>query len=315
MVRFLISSAADKLFAALASFGRTATVEAEYGDAVVEGSILTLAHHGPRAGNPAPCIAPIPSVRYECACGGRELQCSLCGSQSQTASGWYYGPPEVEAVGLSHLDLDTLGGCAAILGCKPEADGFWRLAAFVDVSGPHKLGQSGASAEDIRRLRAYHAWAEANKVFAPRDGGALDVTEQVLRSIEVVERVCADDAELLSAGDIFAKKEDELNKLSFVEAKGGVVVRVCGGFANHLYVTPAGEVGRAVVALRTDFHACTVSLADPISGVSCRDIVQGLWGSEAGGHPGIAGGPRNAVMGLDELLKLRDATVAALAGK
>lgn len=32
-----------------------ATVEAEYGDDVVEGEILTLAHHGSRSNNPAPC--------------------------------------------------------------------------------------------------------------------------------------------------------------------------------------------------------------------------------------------------------------------
>ncbi|MBI5619880.1 hypothetical protein HY950_02875 [Candidatus Gottesmanbacteria bacterium] len=284
-IRFLVCSNPANLVAALEG-KRTATVEAEYGDVVVEGSVLTLAHHGSRSANPAPCLA-------DNGVGGEGI----------------------EAVGLSHIDLDALGGCAAILGRKPEADGFWALAAFVDVNGPHKIGRSGASAEDIRRLEAYWAWSESRKVFPPRDGSSLDVTDKVMEGIEAVERIVADDEALLTAGDDFVKKGDELNKLSFIEAKGGVIVRVCGGFSNHLYVTPNGEVGCAVVALRTDFHACTVSLADPISGVSCRDIVQSLWGSEAGGHPGIAGGPRNALMGLDELLKLRDATVAAVAGK
>jgi hypothetical protein len=285
MTTFIISSKPEALTAALAGSTHTATVEAEYGDVLVSGTVITMAHHGKHAGNPAPC-----SYANGCADG-------------------------IEKVGLSHLDLDSLGGCAALLGRKPEANGFWALAAFVDVNGVHKIGKSGAMPEDIRRLNAYFAWAEANKVFAPRDGSATDVTKQVMAGIETVERILADNPELLRAGDEFAKKEESLNRTSFVEVKNGVIVRVCGGFSNHLYVTTDGAVGRAVVALRTDFHALTVSLADPIDGVNCRDIVQALWGSEAGGHVGIAGGPRNVFMGLDELLKLRDATVAALAGK
>ena len=35
-----------------------ATVEAEYGNNVVEGTKVTLAHHGPRSNNPAPCNTP-----------------------------------------------------------------------------------------------------------------------------------------------------------------------------------------------------------------------------------------------------------------
>lgn len=292
MVRFLISSVADKLSAALASFGRTATVEAEYGDAVVEGSVLTLAHHGPRSANPAPCLA----------------------ENGVAGEG-------VEAVGLSHLDLDSLGGCAAIIGRKPEAPGFWALAAFVDVNGVHKLAQSGADVVDIRFLNAYYAWAETHKVFAPRDGGILDVTDKVTEGIDVLQRILREDNPgLLTAGDNFIKKEDDLNRASFVEAKGGVIVRVSGGFTNHLYVTPDGKVCRAVTALRTDFHACTVSFADPIKGATCRDIVQTVWTDKddkgqflAGGHATIAGGPRGKFNGLDDLLRLRDATVAALA--
>lgn len=37
------------------SINAEATVEAEYGDECLEGTMATLAHHGPRANNPAPC--------------------------------------------------------------------------------------------------------------------------------------------------------------------------------------------------------------------------------------------------------------------
>ncbi len=284
-MKFFLSSNPDRLAETLSAFNGTATVEAEYGDRVVEGSVLTLAHHGPRSGNPAPCLEP------EHANDGR-----------------------IEAVGLSHIDLDTLGGCAALMEQKPVAAGFWQLAAFVDVHGPHKLAQSGASAEDIRNLYAYWAWSETNKFLPQRDGSVSDVTEAVRDSIGVVYAILLGNRELHRSGEAFAAREAALNSASFVEESGGVIVRVSGGFTNHLYVSPDGTVARAVVALRTDFHSLTVSLADPISGVSCREIVQNLWGTEAGGHNGIAGGPRGAKMGLDELVQLRDAMRCALAG-
>ena len=47
--------------------------------------------------------------------------------------------------------------------------------------------------------------------------------------------------------------------------------------------------------------AITVSLADPIEGVSCREIVQDLWGPDAGGHDGIAGSPRGVRMGFGDV--------------
>ena len=56
----------------------------------------------------------------------------------------------------------------------------------------------------------------------------------------------------------------------------------------------------------------TVSLADPIEGVVCRDIVQSLWGMEAGGHAGIAGSPRGQEMSTADLDACVEAVVAAL---
>jgi hypothetical protein len=52
----------------------------------------------------------------------------------------------------------------------------------------------------------------------------------------------------------------------------------------------------AVVAHNKHVGTITVSLESPIPGVSCRDVVQKLWGELAGGHAGIAGSPRGQVM-------------------
>ncbi len=52
--RFLLSLNQANLAQAIA--GRpSATVEAESGNTVVSGSIITMAHHGPRAGQKTPC--------------------------------------------------------------------------------------------------------------------------------------------------------------------------------------------------------------------------------------------------------------------
>ena len=120
-MKILISANPEALKKELDNFSKTVTVEAEYGSVVVEGTELTLAHHGDRSGNPAPCL--------------------------------HEGKVDCDAIGLSHVDLDAMGGVLAVCGRKPVAPSFWELAAFVDVNGPHKLPESGASEEDLREER------------------------------------------------------------------------------------------------------------------------------------------------------------------
>jgi len=282
----LISNVAAAIEGALSQFAKTATVEAEYGETVVEGSVLTLAHHGPRSGNPAPCLA----------------------SNGVAGEG-------IEALGLSHLDLDSLGGCAAIIGRKPEASTFWQLAAFVDVNGPHKLGSAGAEPADVARLYAFWAWSQKNRYLPPRDGSVDDVTEQVMSALAVIERICADDPDLLRSGEEFRLAEDALNKRSFCEYELGVIVRVADTFVSHLYVAPEGNPAKAVVAFNTVTGAVTLSLADPIEGVSACAIMQAIFGPTAGGHAGIAGSPRGARYRLADVLATAEAIRDALFGK
>lgn len=280
-IRFLLSSNPASLAAALEGQA-SATVEAEYGDVTVMGSVLTMAHHGKNAGKPAPCSYP-----------------------NSSGEG-------VEVGGLSNFDLDTLGGCMALLGNKPEVPGFWELSEFVDLNGPHKLAQSGASPENVRRLYAFWAWSRDFRMFPNRDGSVSDVTDKVIDGAKIVERVLADDAELLAAGDVYAKAEGELNKSSFVEAKDGVVARVSAQFTNHLYNAPDGKAHAAVVAYTTTTGAVTVSFADTPTGKNAREIVQSLWGELAGGHAGIAGSPRDRRMSLADFVAAVEATRAAL---
>ncbi|MFB6226615.1 MAG: hypothetical protein ABEJ02_04655 [Candidatus Paceibacteria bacterium] len=280
----IIADDADQLDDALADYGLTATAEAEYGDRVVEGTEVTMTDHQ-GGDDPKPC----------------------------ERSNDEFGDVELDAIGVSHVDLDTLGGVMALLGVKPKDDDFWSLAAFVDGHGVHRIPDYDPDEETLEKFNAYSAWAEENKIFSPRDGSADDVTEQVAESIETLKRILDGDEELLQAGREFVEEKEELNESSFVEKQGPVIVRVADGFTNHLYRTPSGELAEAVVSLRTDFHSATVSLAEPENvDASAREIVQSLWGDEAGGHDGIAGSPRDEQMGLDDLVDARDATVEAL---
>lgn len=271
--RIFISSDPDNLRAALSGFSRTATVEAEYGDVVVEGTEVTLAHHGPRSDQPCPCL-------------GGNLNI------------------EVDAVGVSHFDLDTLGGVLRILGEKPCEDNFWLSAAFVDTYGVHKLRQHSLD-NTLAKLHAFWAWSEANRLSPPRDGAVQDVTEFFAEAGRVLAVLLGNTSfeeyhQLLDAGRAWAAAKAKLEEDSFVIEKGGVILRMADSFTNHLYEHD-GQVAKAVVSLNTKTNAITVSLSDPIEGVDCCAFMQRLFGPQAGGHAGIAGTPR------DEVFMLHDA--------
>jgi len=146
----------------------THTVEAEFGTFCANGSETTLAHHGPRSSNPVPCLGDNVS--------------------SET---------ENLVIGVSHFDLDCLGGVMRCLSLKDfdgEEDLFWNVAAEVDLRGVHKLGEirdeffarksegvkSPSGQEDVwyyctkqwneaeSKLNAFWAWSEDCRLFAPR---------------------------------------------------------------------------------------------------------------------------------------------------
>lgn len=264
------------------------TVEAEYGEAVVSGSLLTMAHHGPRAGQKAPC-----AYGNDCV---------------QKTPGL--------VVGVSHVDLDTIGGIMAALGSKLDVPSFWRLAEQVDLGGAHKLATFGANVEDLGRLYAYWAFSQSVRVYAPRDGSVADVTSDVFQHVEALTAILSGARALLDAGEAFRDDESALNRETFQSIEGGVILRSSIRFVNHLYVAPDGQVGRAVVTHNSGNDlsggAITLSLADPIEGVSCGAILRDLFGPEAGGHAGIGGSPRGKPLPYSEAVRTADAIRALL---
>ena len=279
------------------------TVEAEYGSYVCEGRFYTAAHHqgtGPYAGRHLP--------GHEST--GRPAPCNDDGI---TMIG------EEDVVVVSHIDLDTLGGCLRATGrhnslFAGEFGSFWELAEFVDVTGPHHMAPDHPEAP---RLRAVWAWLQEHRPRYPRDE-IVEVTDLVLSFGDVLRSILAGDDALIAAGQAMADAEDALNESSFrgtTDPIGDIhiVARGADQFVNHLYRTPTGIVGSVVVALNTTMNSVTVSLANPIEGVNCCELVQSLWGPEAGGHAGIAGSPRGQIMGWADAEELCNAVWIACA--
>lgn len=320
-MKILMSSNPENLKVALAAFTSTATVEAEYGDVVVEGSVVTLAHHGKRSARPCPC---------------------LCDNLNVLGLG-------IEAIGISHMDLDTLGGVMAVMGSKPEpfyegeycssrvfADFFWRIASYVDTHGAHKLAQwsdthltvdtlcniqerglNGGFDEEISRytyrdlINAWWAWSEENRKYPPRDGSVEDVTEFVTSAREVVEKLLSSQdsarTDLVEEGRQWAEKNATMDADTFVSNVDGVILRTSEKFVNHLYRTDT----RAIVSYNPLIQSLTVSVPDTIDGFSCGEFLKKEFGPLAGGHAGIGGTPRGEVYTLDRARELQ-ATLAAL---
>jgi len=271
------------------------TVEAEYGSIVFEGTMYTAAHHqphGPYAGN-------------HVVDGGRPAPCNdrnIPELDSADVSG---------SILVSHIDLDTLGGVMRAEGRRgmfKDFAGFWALAEFVDVNGAHRLVHAQASEEDVRRLYAWWAYAKSMPRVA-RDQ-VTDVTDMLTAAGDALARIFEGDEALLTAGEAFRAEEAALNARTFVGMNElSIVTRVAhkaSDFVNHLYTTPQGRVGRTVVAWNTAHGSITVSSAEPCPELSCRDMVQELWGPEAGGHEGIAGSPRGRQMSEEDFQEALD---------
>ncbi len=350
-MKILIANNAKALAQAMGEYPNTATVEAEYGDDVVQGTMCTLAHHGKYSHNPAPCITQIfpadSSVKRGYYIKGAVSEEQLEKFQ-KSWSGMTTGddtfrvlvmdggecricefPPD--AIGISHVDLDTLGGILGLLERRrdglTDGDGvFWNVAAEVDLLGAHHLEEillperitpearirktvDGMMATTRRQIHAWWGWNEGHRIYPPRDGTVADVAEQVLEACEVIDRILAGDEALLELGDKWLAGQEALNVESYVDwfqfnpKDPKVVARASKRFCGNLFTAPDGETCGAMVYLNVETGAISVSLADPIPNVSCERIVKNLWGPEAGGRDVVAGSPRGQTFGIPDLIE------------
>lgn len=274
-MKILISSNPEMLDKALEGC-ESITVEAEYGDICIPGSIMTLAHHGSRSHNPPPCKRPNVKIVEE---------------------------DSDVVIGISHIDMDTIGGIMSVRGLKDGNESFWDLVAFIDINGLHKLDEKSWPEDDV--IKGYACQALLSSVFADfkvKENTVEDVTEIIEHIIKNTGSILKDESnKFIELGKKHKETQQLLNKNSYVEHGGSTIVRVNAAFTNHLYRTPEGKECKAVVAYRTPDGSITISFADPLPTLSCCRLAQFLWGSEAGGRDNIAGSPRGCRMTLNEL--------------
>lgn len=250
----------------------SASVEAEYGDKVIEGELITLAHHIHKyINNPAPCNTHVEAL-----------------SDNST-------------IVVSHIDLDTIGGCLALMGIKKEDNEFWKAVEFIDLNGPHHIHE--LSEELQSKFNAY--WAYNSKNIQDRTTEIKDVTDCIIAYGDIIDRIIENDRELLEEGRKWEQGKEVVEKCLVAENE---YVRVFnsseGVFCSASYYSPnMNKVIPATVVLNGKYKSVTVAFADGGKQISAKDLVQELWGPLAGGHPGIAGSPRGQEMKSEDAYK------------
>lgn len=259
------------------SIKATATVEAEYGTAVVKGELVTLAHHaGEYAGGPAPCIAQdIPTL------------------------------PEGSIILVSHVDLDTVGGIMKLTGRYTDDPTFWNGAAFIDLNGQHHVNELPDKA--ILHLQAYWAWA-AMEGRVPRYTELTDVTDLVEKHIAAITKISNGDFDMISDGAGWAYAKENAQEECLVEETQKYRAFVTDDFSKQCptayYSREYKKCVPVTITFNTATNAITIGCCD--GSVNACKVAQELWGAEAGGHPGVAGSPRGASMTMKDFEEVKE---------
>lgn len=256
-----------------------ATVEAEYGDVCVEGSWQTLAHHTEYYREyPAPCIRK--DVR-----------------------------PLVDGVILiSHLDLDTLGGIMLLEGIDEMTDSFWESEALIDTRGV--LAEADLSDRDCFLMRAYWAW-ETNlpdqKYLANHQNLILDVTDSVELRISFIQMMLKpyytnEEQDLLNQYyESFQKDLDSFLSTCVYEDEQ---LRVFISQKNQHFLSHVRDNQLIETCITLNQQKGTLTLSDISGHLDCKEIMQDVFGENAGGQFRVAGSPRDETMDIEDLNRL-----------
>ena len=237
-----------------------ATVEAEYGDKIIKGKNFTLAHH---VGEYKNCPAP-------------------CETDNTDA---FEGD-----ILISHIDLDTIGGCLALCNKKPEDKKFWEGVGILDVNWPHHIHELDAGTQ--KKITAY--WAYNSTHEKEKHIGVCDVTEEIFKSAEIIKKIIDNDEKMIYNGVMW--KEDTERKVENNLLRENDYVRCFETedvFCSSSYYSPEQKkIIPAIVVLNKKMNCVTISFEDGGKKYSAVDAARDIWGDLAGGHNGIAGSPR-----------------------
>ena len=274
------------------------TVEAVYGNEVVDGARATYDHHAEGyRDNPAPCNADIEERD-----GGTIL--------------------------ISHVDVDCMGGIMALIGEKPENPSLWATAERIDLTGPSNLIDEPEMNQDEMRA-FYYVLNPIQKEMrelaaAEKDKGYVDVTKSIEKLNvdfkKIADRNNPEREPLLQAGRDREKQRVEKVESKCVYDDGATrgFISEPGVFCNGAYTAPERDLppaiscvswsdnGSSVVAFNSKINNLSKSpLRNPECKLNACNIVKSIYGvdfgedAQAGGHAGIAGSPRGVYVPQD----------------
>lgn len=253
----------------------TATVEAEYGEKVIQGEQVTLAHYAKEyENNPA---------LYN------TLNVPVLDDDS--------------TIIVSHLNLDTIEGIAALIGRKKEESEFWKTVEFIGLNGSHNLFQVEEEARE--KYIAYQAYQINHR--KPKFTEITDVTAIVLEHLKIIDRIIDGDKTLIQEGIKWAEETKRKIEECLVFENDNVRVFNSpeGVFCSEAYYSEKqGKVIPSTVTRNGKSKSVTVAMADGGKKVSAKELVQELWGNEAGGLLRIAGSPRGQEMTEKDMQQL-----------
>lgn len=250
-----------------------ATVEAEYGSEIIEGKTITLAHHVSKyKDHRAPCIQEVSKL------------------------------PDSSNIIISHIDLDTLGGIAALMGVKHENKEFWEGVEYIDLNGPHHLNELDNNIANM--INAYNAYAALKHLDKFDD--IKDVTDVVIDRINIINRIIDGDEKLITEGlDYFNREQKRIEECLVFENPNIRIFYSNGIFCNASYYSKKLDmIVPYIVSFNSYYDSLSFSSENGGIDISCQLVMKELFGKEAGGHNGIAGSPRNQKMTHDDFVKL-----------
>lgn len=246
----------------------TATVEAVYGEVVIEGSEVTLEHHAEGwKHNPAPCNTKVSVL------------------------------PEDSTILLSHFDADSLGGVLSLMGKKPEIEGLWEAVEYIDIHGEHRLHELSQREQELyNSLRAMLPFIRS---FNEKE----DITQQILELIPRINKV--DSLEAIQKGRERQEKIEAIAQEALQFENRNIRAFISDSFGlNAQYYSPnIKAVAHATIFYSTKNQSITIAFEDGGKRFQANAIVKELWGPEAGGHAGIAGTPRTHNWSEAKLMK------------
>lgn len=256
-----------------------ATVEAEYGDICVEGSWETLAHHTRQYRDfPAPCVR-------------RDIK-----------------PMAGGIILISHLDLDTIGGIMLLEGRSNMEDSFWESEALIDTQGV--LAEQQLTEEDRFLMRAYWSW-ETNLPdqvhLSNQTNHLLDVTDCVELRINFIEMMLKESKtpfETKVLNQWYEQFQSHLDSFLKTCVFDSDQLRVFISEENPHYLSHLRDNQLIETCITLNQHKGTLTLSDISGTIDCKEVMQTLFGPNAGGQFRVAGSPRDEIMDTSHLKKL-----------